>query len=203
MFVVKKIVKNQNVRVRFYVKDVNHLSSSYGKKGYITARKNYVVPVYYQSKARMITIINPLGVNEYQNKNLTKPVKNLKQGTHLKVKRVVKHNLTTRYQLANGHYLTANRKLVIHGKYITLDGSKWKMPVTVKVTGKKGINLYRTGNFSKKAKVRHYKRGTGLKVQRFEYTKPNSRQHFGVRRYVVKGGYITAHGNFVKVTKTR
>ncbi|MDN6435967.1 MAG: DUF5776 domain-containing protein [Lentilactobacillus parabuchneri] len=33
------------------------------------------------------------------------------------VKRFVKHNLTTRYQLSNGTYITANKKLVIQGNY--------------------------------------------------------------------------------------
>lgn len=203
MFVVQKTVVNQNGRERYYVRGVNHRSKTYGFKGYITTQRSYVCPVYYQTKTKDITVIAASGINEYKNKDLSSKVKHLKQGTHFKVKRVVKYNLTTRYQLANGHYLTANRKLVIHGKYITLDGSKRKMPVTVKVINKKGINLYRTDNFSKKNKVRHYKQGSVLKVHRFEYSNPNSRQHFGVRRYAVKGGYITAHDNLVKVTKTR
>ncbi|MCW4399711.1 MULTISPECIES: DUF5776 domain-containing protein [Lentilactobacillus] len=27
----------------------------------------------------------------------------------------MKHNLTTRYQLTNGYYITGNKKLIIHG----------------------------------------------------------------------------------------
>ncbi|MDN6453083.1 MAG: DUF5776 domain-containing protein, partial [Lactiplantibacillus plantarum] len=38
-------------------------------------------------------------------------------GTHLRVKKIVKHNLTTRYQLSNGYYITANKKLVTQGTY--------------------------------------------------------------------------------------
>ncbi|WP_404819111.1 DUF5776 domain-containing protein [Lentilactobacillus parakefiri] len=30
---------------------------------------------------------------------------------------MVKHNLTTRYQLTNGYYVTANKKLIIQGNY--------------------------------------------------------------------------------------
>ncbi|EHO45245.1 DUF5776 domain-containing protein [Lentilactobacillus kisonensis] len=44
-------------------------------------------------------------------------VKSYKKGTHLSVKKLVKHNLTTRYQLSNGTYVTANKKLVIQGNY--------------------------------------------------------------------------------------
>ncbi|MEE8823283.1 DUF5776 domain-containing protein [Lentilactobacillus sunkii] len=31
------------------------------------------------------------------------------------MKKLVKHNLTSRYVLSNGYYVTANKKLVIHG----------------------------------------------------------------------------------------
>ncbi|WP_439646222.1 DUF5776 domain-containing protein [Lentilactobacillus kisonensis] len=33
------------------------------------------------------------------------------------VKKLDKHNLTTRYQLSNGSYVTANKKLVIEGNH--------------------------------------------------------------------------------------
>ncbi|WP_369406567.1 DUF5776 domain-containing protein [Lentilactobacillus kisonensis] len=62
-------------------------------------------------------MINKKGVNVYKNANLTKRVKNYKKGTRLTVKKIVKHNLTSRYQLSNGYYITANKKLIIQGNY--------------------------------------------------------------------------------------
>jgi len=203
MFVVKHASKNKNGRTRYYVRDVNHHSKTDGWHGYITTQPSYIRPVYYRTTAKTITIINPRGVNIYKNRNLTGKVKNIKQGTHLKVTKIVKHNLTTRYWLNNKRYITANRKLVIQGNYVSLATPKRKMAVTIKVINKKGINLYRTNYFSKKAKIRHYKKGTKLTVKKFEYGHPYSRKYFGRQRYVVKGGRVTAHAHFVKVIKTR
>ena len=68
-------------------------------------------------KNKKVTVIAKKGVNAYKNANLTKKVKYYKTGSHLKVKKMVKHNLTTRYQLSNGDYITSNKKLVIHGNF--------------------------------------------------------------------------------------
>lgn len=74
-----------------------------------------------------MAVINTLGVNGYKTK--TQKVKNLKQRAHLKVKRILRYSLIIRYQLANSQCLTTNQNLVNQGDYITLDGSKRKMPV--------------------------------------------------------------------------
>lgn len=86
---------------------------------YITANSKIVPGVYYQSipKSKKITVISKRGVHAHKNKNLTNRVKSYKKGTRLTVKKLVKHNLTTRYQLKNGTYVTANRKLVIQGNH--------------------------------------------------------------------------------------
>jgi len=114
MFVVTKIVKNRNGLIRYYVRDVNHQSNSNNKLGYITARKDYVVNTYYTSlpDTHKIKVIAKHAV-EYQNKDLTKRVKSHKKNTVFKIKKIVSHNLTTRYELSNGHYVTANKKFVI------------------------------------------------------------------------------------------
>lgn len=119
MFVVTGYARSNDVTLRYKVRDVNHHSKTAGKRGYITANRKYVVRVYYQSvpKKKMITVINPKGVHAYKNKNLTKQIKHFKKGSHLRVKKIVKWNLTTRYQLTDGTYVTANKKLVIQGKY--------------------------------------------------------------------------------------
>lgn len=119
MFVVTGYARSNAGALRYKVRDVNHHSKTAGKRGYITANRKYVVRVYYQSmpKNKQITVINPKGVHAYKNKNLTNRVKHFKKGAHLRVKKIIKYHLTSRYQLTNGSYVTANKKLVIQGKY--------------------------------------------------------------------------------------
>ncbi len=189
MFVVTDYAKSKAGNLRYVVRDVNHHSKTAGKTGYITADYAFVRPVYYHSSHKTLTIINPRGVNEYKNKNLTGKVKNFKQGTQLKVKGFVKHNLTTRYLLSNGHYITGNRKLVIAGDQ--------KQPKQIRV--KKAIYRYNNANFGKRTK--HIKKGTVLKVKKWEYSQPYSTTTFGAKRYAVAGGYVTANSKYVKVIK--
>ncbi|MGF2385147.1 DUF5776 domain-containing protein [Lentilactobacillus otakiensis] len=189
MFVVTGFAKSNNGTLRYKVRDVNHHSKTAGKRGYITANWQYVRPVYYQSKHKTLTVINPTGVNAYQNKNLSGKVKNFKQGTKLKVKGFVTHNLTTRYVLMNGTFITGNRKLVIAGNF--------KQPQAIKTT--RSIYRYNNVNFGKRNQ--RIKKGTTLQVKKWEYSHPYSTSNSGVKRYAVKGGYITANPDFVKVVK--
>ncbi|GEP72695.1 DUF5776 domain-containing protein [Lentilactobacillus rapi] len=119
MFVVTDYARSNGGALRYEVRDVNHKSKTVGKTGYITANRKFVVRVYYSTmpKNKQVTVIAKKGVNAYKNANLTKKVKHYKTGTQLKVKKLVKHNLTTRYQLTNGNYVTANKKLIIQGNY--------------------------------------------------------------------------------------
>ncbi len=119
MFVIIGYDRSNGGALRYKVRDVNHHQKTAGKVGYITANRKYVVNVYYKSipKNKTITVISKKGVHTYKNKNLTGKTKSYKKGTHLKVKKLVGHNLTSRYQLSNGYYVTANKKLVIQGKY--------------------------------------------------------------------------------------
>lgn len=189
MFVVSDYAKSKNGALRYVVKDVNHHAKSDGMKGYITAQYAYVRPVYYHSKHQILTVINPTGVNEYTKENLTGKIKNFKQGTQLKVKGFIKHNLTTRYLLSNGHYITGNRKLVFAGKLT--------QPTKIKV--KHSIYLYNNANFNKR--IKHIKKGTVLKVKKWDYSHQYSTTTFGAKRYLVSGGYVTANTHFVKVVK--
>lgn len=115
MFVVTDYAHSKNGILRYRVKDVNHKSKTAGKVGYITANRHFVTKVYYGSlpSSKRITVIATKGVNAYRNKNLTKRVTHYKKGRHLQVKKIVTHNLTTRYQLTNGNYVTGNKKLII------------------------------------------------------------------------------------------
>ncbi|MCT3396930.1 hypothetical protein EFP86_10675 [Lentilactobacillus hilgardii] len=119
MFVVTGYKRTSNGTLRYKVRDVNHGRKTAGKKGYITASRKYVAPVYYASipKSKKITVIAKKGVNAYKSANLTGKAKHYKKGVRLTVKNLVKHNLTTRYQLSNGKYVTANKKLIIAGNY--------------------------------------------------------------------------------------
>lgn len=119
MFVVTGYAKSNGGALRYEVRDVNKHSKYYGKTGYITSNKRYVLNAYYQTmpKNKKITVIAKKGVNAYRTASLNGKATHYKKGTHLHVKRLVKHNLTTRYQLTNGDYVTGNKQLVIQGNY--------------------------------------------------------------------------------------
>lgn len=119
MFVVIGHDRSNGGALRYKVRDVNHGKKTAGKVGYITANRKYVVNVYYKAskKNQTVTVINKNGVHVYKTKDLTGKVKTYKKGAHFKAKRLVRHNLTTRYELKNGNYVTANKKLVIQGNY--------------------------------------------------------------------------------------
>ena len=187
MFVVTGYARSKSGALRYQVRDVNHFSKTDGKRGYITANWNYVRPVYYQTKHSTITVINPTGVNSYKNKNLTGKVHNYKQGTVLKVKGMVTHNLTTRYILTNGQYVTANRKLVNMGLH--------KQPTEVKA--KTSVNRYKTVNLT--GKNRSFKRNQVFKVIRYECSNNQNVSKYGTLRYRVSGGYITGNSKYVQV----
>ncbi|MFC6207191.1 DUF5776 domain-containing protein [Levilactobacillus tongjiangensis] len=113
MFVVTGYGRSQAGRLRYQVRDVNQRSRTAGKTGYITAKTGYVTKVYYQRKVQRLTVIGKSGLNAYQTVSLTGKVRHYAQGTKLKVVGISHHNLTTRFVLENGHYVTANKKLVM------------------------------------------------------------------------------------------
>lgn len=191
MFVVTDYAKSKNGALRYKVKDVNHKSATAGKTGYITANSKYVLPVYYQGKHRTITVINPKGVNLHRQKNLANKIKNYKQGTVLKVKRLETHNLTTRFVLTNGGYVTANRKLVIAGHY--------KFAKQVKAKG--AINRYSNVNLTKKNRQYSKKTQKVFKVKRAVYSRTHDMTQRGTLRYQVAGGYITGNAKYVKIIR--
>ncbi|GEP23642.1 hypothetical protein LDI01_12350 [Lentilactobacillus diolivorans] len=189
MFVVTGYKRSADGVLRYQVRDVNHLAKAAGKTGYVTASQKYVKPVYYANKYSTITVINPRGVNAYRNANLTNKVKNYRQGIVLRVKRIVKHNLTTRYVLANGNYVTANRKLVNMGRHQQVKSVKTK----------RSINRYRNVNLTKKSRA--IAKNKILKVYGYDYSNANNHTKRGVLRYRVAGGFITANPKYVHVYK--
>ena len=189
MFVVTDYARSITGKLRYKVTDVNHRSKTAGKSGYVTASWKYVRPVYYASKHSKITVISPTGVNAYKTEALTGKVKNYKQGTVLNVKGMVKHNLTTRYILTNGKYVTANRKLVNMGRHKTVK----------KVRAKTTINRYKNVNLSRRNQT--YKKGEVFKVYNYDYSHGYNLQKHGALRYHVAGGYITGNSKYVKVIR--
>lgn len=188
MFVVTGYRYSKAGNLRYQVRDVNHESKRAGKTGFITANAKYVRPVYYQSKQSVITVISPTGVKEYRNRNLTSTVRHYPQGQVVKVGDLVTHNLTRRYLvLADGNYITSNRKLVQLGRV--------KMPK--RITVKQPINRYRDANFTKRNGS--YKQGTKLTVKGYTYSHATSLTKSGTKRLVVSGGYVTANKQFVKI----
>jgi len=189
MFVVTGYAKSKNGVKRYQVRDVNHHSRTAGKTGYVTANAKYTVPVYYATKHSQITVINPQGINAYSKKTLTGKRTHYRQGQVLKVKKIVTHNLTTRFVLSNGRYVTANKQLVQAGKQA--------MPK--KIVVKHAINRYGTANLTKRN--RHYRAGEVLKVKGWTYSNAHNFGKNDTLRYRVNGGYVTANQHFVRTVK--
>lgn len=189
MFVVTGYARSTAGKLRYEVRDVNHHSRTDGKTGYITADWQYVRPVYYTTKRSPITVISPKGVNTYQHKNLTGKLKNYKQGTVLKVKGIVKHNLATRYQLANGKFVTANRKLVMMGRHHQV----------TKVRAKTDLNRYRDVNLTRRN--HRFNAGKVFKVYSYDYSHGNDVTKRGTLRYRVAGGFISGNSKYVKAIR--
>ncbi|GEP24068.1 DUF5776 domain-containing protein [Lentilactobacillus diolivorans] len=191
MFVVTGYTRTADGKLRYRVRDVNHLTKNRHKTGYITASWKYVRPVYYLGKHAAITVINPRGVNGYTKANLTGKIRNYKQGTILKVKGIVRHNLTTRYVLSNGQYVTGNRKLVNMGRH--------HYPKYVKA--KTAVNRYHNVNLTKRNQ--HYKQNSKkvFKVYNFDYSQANSVTKHGTLRYRIAGGYITGNAKYIQIVR--
>lgn len=111
IFVVDGHGKSKTGLLRYKVHEMNHKN----RVGYITVRKDYVLPVYETNFKGKVTVISAGGINEYNNKNLTGKVAHYKQGQTLDVKGIVWNKRSTRYILNNGTFITANKTLVAKG----------------------------------------------------------------------------------------
>ncbi|MCT4486684.1 DUF5776 domain-containing protein [Levilactobacillus parabrevis] len=185
MFKVIGSATSKNGVKRYKVKDLN----GKGMTGYITANTNFVAPLYYVKNQTEVTVINPSGLNAYTKNSLTGKKTHYKQGQVLKVKKIVSHNLTTRFALANGKYISANKKLVIAGKH--------SMPK--RIQAKTAVNRYNTVNLTKKNK--HFAKKTTFTVKGWAYSNTKNFRKGDTLRYKVAGGYITANANLVKKLK--
>ncbi|KRM75804.1 hypothetical protein FC82_GL001951 [Secundilactobacillus collinoides DSM 20515 = JCM 1123] len=112
IFIVDGYTKSKNGALRYKVHDYYHKS----RKGYITAKSGYTKLAYYFSvpKSKAVRVITSTGVNSYAKSDLSgKKLKHYKKGTVLKVKKVVKYKLASRFELTNGRYISGNKRFVI------------------------------------------------------------------------------------------
>lgn len=116
-FVVIGYARSSNGTLRYKVRDANSNADSAGRIGYLTANRKYVQDLYFGTRpaSNKVTVISKHGINSYRNVGLTHKVKHYRKGTHLTVKKLVKHGFTTRYQLNNGRYISANKAFVMQG----------------------------------------------------------------------------------------
>jgi len=101
------------------------------------------------------------------------------------VNKLVSHNLTTRFQLTNGKYVSADKNLVLAGEY----------SLPKQVQAKTGINRYGTANLTKKN--RHIAKGTTLKITGWAYSNAHNFSKGDTLRYKIAGGYVTANDRLV------
>jgi hypothetical protein len=81
---------------------------------YITAKSSYVVKLYLQGSHQVLRVVNPRGTWSHSQAKFTKKnaIKHVKKSALVKVKKVIKTDSYTRYQLMNGTYITGNKQFV-------------------------------------------------------------------------------------------
>ncbi|MFD1454333.1 DUF5776 domain-containing protein [Levilactobacillus lanxiensis] len=114
MFKVTGYARSKNGLLRYKVKDVTPNAKTNGQTGYITAKDSFVSHAYYQTQTKKIKVLR--GLNSYKTKALTGKKLHYRKNQVIRVKKLVTHNLTTRYQLPNDRYVSANKRLVMQVK---------------------------------------------------------------------------------------
>lgn len=113
-FVVTGYARAKNGALRYQVRDVNHTKTTDKLRGYITADDVYVDSTYYQTTPKRIKVLNRHGLNAYRDADLTgESQHHYSRGSILKVTASKAYHLTNRFILPNGHYVSANKVLVI------------------------------------------------------------------------------------------
>ncbi|MFD1125855.1 DUF5776 domain-containing protein [Lentilactobacillus raoultii] len=114
---VKRLKKGTVLKVRRIVRQGKTTRFELTNGQYVTARKSAVqlIQRYYTKPVKTIKVINQKGINSYSKKTFTKAkrVSHYSKGRVLKVTQLVKSGLTTRFQLEDGSFITANKKLVV------------------------------------------------------------------------------------------
>ena len=134
---------------------------------------------------------NAKGINTYDGTVFSRSTKqeHFKQGKVLRVVKSIKSGQTTRYELADGTYITGNKQWVTPNKPQKVN----------KVRTKRNIKLYKDVDFTRKVKT--LKAGKTLKVNGWDYSHGYDHTAYGTLRYRVNGGYVTANSKFIEVAK--
>ncbi|WP_204120013.1 DUF5776 domain-containing protein [Levilactobacillus wangkuiensis] len=156
---------------------------------HITASSKYVGKLYWNGSYKKLHVTNPKGINTYKTNALSGKVKHVKQGSTVAVKQISKKNGMTRYQLANGKYISGSKKLV----------SPTKPKQVKKVKAKTTVRLYKDVDLKKVVKT--YKKGSVINVKGWDHSHGNVHHVSGYKRYKVAGGYITANSKYVKIAQ--
>ena len=189
LFIIIGEAKSHAGRRRYRVRDINHESRTDGQTGYITASTGYVTAAYYRTAPSQITVIDPAGVDAHSQPHLTtaNPVTHYAQGSVLKVIAIQHRHLTTRLQLTNGTYITANRQLIRAGKLVS--------PTHIQTQTR--VTRYGTANLTERRQT--YRPGRRLRVLGWAYAHPHDLSKPSPRRYRIPGGYVTANPRVVRV----
>jgi len=179
VFTVVGKTTSKNGAARYKLDDGTH----------ITAKSNYDGKLYWLGNYKKMHVTNAKGINTYKSTTFSKKQKHVKQGTTVKVKKVTSKNGMTRYQLANGQYITGNKKFV----------SPTKPKQVKRVKAKTTVRVYKDVNLNKVVKT--YKKGSVINVKGWDHSRGDVHHVSGVKRYKVAGGYITANSKYVKIAQ--
>ncbi|MFC6290451.1 DUF5776 domain-containing protein [Levilactobacillus angrenensis] len=114
MFQILGVAYAKSGALRYHVKDITPGAKTNGQTGYITANAALIGNAYYHAPAKKIKVLR--GLNSYRTAALTGKKHHYRKNQVIRVTKLVKHKLTTRYQLPNGRYVSANKRLIINVK---------------------------------------------------------------------------------------
>ncbi|MDM7517214.1 DUF5776 domain-containing protein [Lentilactobacillus sp. TOM.63] len=166
---------------------------------YVTALKSFDKFVSIKAGYHIDTegtwyISSKKGVYEYTGSAFkhSKRVRYLRKGTVLKVRRVVKTGSITRFQLTNGHYVTAKSTMIKQLKK-THKTFSYVSTKKVHVVNARGAYQYQSPDFKKRNRVSAVKKGQTLKVKAVVLDGSKSRFQ------LTNGHYVTANVKFVRI----
>ncbi|KRO04870.1 hypothetical protein IV54_GL000759 [Levilactobacillus paucivorans] len=157
---------------------------------YITAKSAYVGKLFLEDEtAKTLYVTNPKVIWTHTTTTFSDQLTHLKQGSQVAVTKLVKDGDTTRYQLADGTFVTGNQR------YVTTDKPQW----VTHVKAKGGRNLY--SDVTLTHRLKHYRKGHIFTVKGWDYSYGHNQLISGTKRYKVAGGYITGNPKLVKIIK--
>ncbi|KRO04871.1 hypothetical protein IV54_GL000760 [Levilactobacillus paucivorans] len=155
---------------------------------YITAKSAYVGKLFLGDEtAKTLYVTSPKGIWTHTDTAFSDQLTHLKQGSKVTVTKLVRDRSTTRYQLADGTFVTGNQR------YVTTAKPQW----VTRVKAKGGRNLY--SDVTLIHRLKHYRKGHIFNVTGWDYSYGHNQLISGTKRYKVAGGYITGNPKLVKI----